>query len=292
MNCPAVRDLLGPYLDDELPEPRRAALEAHLGACRACTDALKDLQALIAPLSEREPTAVPEALWPSISERLDHEVRTDSARTPDAASAGPISRGWMLRRPWATAAGIFLLVGLGLAAVSWLGGTATPAQAAELDFRVLLDALPLDAKKAFRKFLIQYDARESTAHLARTTAAHLDFAIPETLPGGFHLDQVYLLRFGSRPGAAAAYVRGGEFLATIFHTPVRQGDYGGRRDYPCVVGQHRGHKVEVGQWKLVHLTDETTCRCVLSRLDEHEELPAILTAIVPGTDPSKAADKQ
>ena len=49
-----------------------------------------------------------------------------------------------------------------------------------------------------------------------------------------------------------------------------------------VIGHHRGHAVKVGDWKLVHLTDPSTCHCVLSRLDEATEIPAIMSAISPG----------
>ncbi len=282
MDCPAVRDLLGPFLDDELPATRRAAVEAHLAACRRCADALTALKSVTSRLTEPGSITVPEALWPAIAERLDRAAPADRVAPTERHPPAPVSPGRFFRRSWATAAGIALAVGLSLLGALWLvGGSAAPARAATIDFGILLDALPLDAKKAFRKFLIQYDARETTAHNARTAARHLDFAIPETLPGGFRLEQVYTLRFGRNPGVAAAYTRGDEFLATIFHKPVRREDYGGHRDYPCVVGQHRGHKVVVGQWKLVHLTDETTCRCVLSTLDEDQELPAVMAAVAP-----------
>ncbi|MCH7814415.1 MAG: zf-HC2 domain-containing protein [Planctomycetes bacterium] len=292
MDCPAVRDLLGPFLDDELPATQRGAVETHLAACRQCAEVLTALKSVTSRLAEPGSITVPEALWPAIAERLDGASPADRVAPTEHQPPAPASHSRFFRRPWVTAAGIALAVGLGLLGALRLGGSAAPAQAATIDFGILLDALPLDAKKAFRKFLIQYDARETTAHRARTSAPHLDFAIPETLPGGFRLEQVYTLRFGTRPGVAATYTRGDEFLGTIFHKPVRREDYGSHRDYPCVVGRHRGHKVVVGQWMLVHLTDETTCHCVLSRLDEHEELPAVLTAIVPGTGSPNAADLQ
>jgi len=62
------------------------------------------------------------------------------------------------------------------------------------------------------------------------------------------------LLFGAHPGVAATYDRDGEFLGTVLHAAVQQEDFGTHRDYECVVGKHRGHKVEVGEWMLVHLT--------------------------------------
>ena len=76
----------------------------------------------------------------------------------------------------------------------------------------------------------------------------------------------------------------------LFHRPVQKEDYGTHKDHACVVGKHRGHKVEVGQWRLVHLTDPTTCHCVLSRLDEQTELPAVMAAVAPDSPASHGDD--
>ena len=101
------------------------------------------------------------------------------------------------------------------------------------------------------------------------------------LPVGFRLQQVYVLQFGEHPGLAASYDRDGEFLGVIFHRPVRDEQFGTHKDYDCVVGKHRGHEVKVGPWRLVHLTDPTTCHCVLSKLDESTGLSEVLAAVAP-----------
>ncbi|MFQ5492323.1 MAG: anti-sigma factor family protein [Phycisphaerae bacterium] len=275
MNCDAVREQLGLHLDDELDPRARGAVEEHLAACPACADELNTLQDMATDLARQGPASVPDTLWASIEKRLDHASKTGSQRSASAWRFGTF------RQPLAAAASVVLVVGLGVLGFVWLDGSAPKAQATIIDFGVLLDALPLDANKAFRKFLIQYDAKETTAVAARRHAPHLSFAIPATLPGGFRLEQAYTLRIGEKGGVAAAYSREGGFLATVFHAPVRQEDFGGHKDYPCVIGKHRGHKVEVGNWRLVHLTDATTCHCVLSRLDEQQELPAVMAAVAP-----------
>jgi hypothetical protein len=173
---------------------------------------------------------------------------------------------------------VVLAVGLGTFGRLWTGST---ARASTVDFSVLLDALPLNAQKAFSKFLMLYDARQASPTEAKRYAPDLNFDIPEELPGGFRLQAVYVLRFGELAGVAAAYDRDGEFLGTVFHRPVNKENFGPHRDYPCVVGRHEGHKVSVGEWKLVHLMDPTTCHCVLTRLDEQTELPAVMAAVAP-----------
>ena len=146
---------------------------------------------------------------------------------------------------------------------------------------VLLDALPHDARAAFTKFLEHYDARESSLVEARRHAPKLNYDVPDVLPGGFVRKSLHTFQFGEVPGVAATYDRGGEFLAVVFHRPVSKEHYGPRREYPCMIGRHKGHKVGVGEWKLVHLTDPTTCHCLLSKLDEETELPAVMAAIAP-----------
>ncbi len=76
------------------------------------------------------------------------------------------------------------------------------------------------------------------------------------------------------------YERNGELLAMIFHPPILEEEYGTHEDRECVVGRHRGHAVAVGEWSLVHVTDPTTCHCILSRLDPSSELPTIIAEVV------------
>jgi len=68
-------DRLSEYLDDELDQPQRIALEAHLTECAACTAALADLRRVVArahALDDRPPAT---DLWPGIATRIG--VSTD-----------------------------------------------------------------------------------------------------------------------------------------------------------------------------------------------------------------------
>ncbi len=281
MDCRTVRSKLGAFYDGELPSREAQQLQAHLDDCPKCSAELASLRALADELADPSERRVPNQLWPSIEINLEpeHSFRPAAQWRPRAAPDRPTR---LRRLPAALAATVVLIIGLGLIATVVTGPR---AEAATVDFSVLLDSLPLDPEKAFRRFLVRYDGQEASPIEARRHAPQLNFDIPELLPGGFELEKVYTLRFGESPGVAARYHRGEEFLAAIFHAPVRAESYGTHRDYDCVVGKHRGHKVEVGRWKLVHLTDPTTCHCVLSRLDEQEELPAIMHAVAPKLPP-------
>lgn len=274
--CDAIREQLGALIDGELAAGERAAIESHLRLCPACAAEHDALTKLAAELAECAPVTVPETLWPAIESGLDarRSVRT----------------GWFARqhawRPvprfWAAAASVLLVIGLGIVAVSVLQGITPSAEAATIDYNELLSSVTIDPAGAFRSFVKRYQGSEIAAADAARLAPELDFALPSALPNGFERRAVYRVRFGSSPGIAAEYVRGAdEYLVTIFHPPVHREDYGTHKDYPCVVGEHRGHAVEVGGWRLVHLTDPTTCHCVLSRLDPQTELPAVMSAVAP-----------
>ncbi len=278
MTCEKTIEQLGPFLDGELPSAVRDDLEAHLVTCSSCQAELEAFREMAAELAAPPTMLVPDALWTAIERRLDEGVQTTRGAEPQRGSASVRRPLWIRCIPLALAAVVVLAVGLSMFDSVWTGSS---AQASTVDFSVLLDALPLDAQKAFTKFLVLYDAKESSPAEARRYAPDLNFDVPEVLPGGFRLEGVYLLRFGKLPGVAAMYDRDGEFLGVVFHPPVDKENFGPHRDYPCVVGRHEGHKVSVGQWKLVHLMDPTTCHCLLSRLDEQTELPGIMAAVAP-----------
>ncbi len=271
MDCHRIRGLLGLYWDDEVSPDERRDVEEHLATCTACSADLDEIRAIACDLAAPAHVEVPDALWSAIEHRLDHEPAHGS-RT------GSIQ---FFRTPIAKAAAVLFAAGLGLWAFAWLDGAATRATASQVDFSVLLDALPVDARKAFMKFLVFYDAGESSPSGARQYAPDLNFGLPEDLPGGFRLEKVYLLRFGKLPGVAATYGRDDDFVGVVFHKPICQENHGMHRDYPCDIGKHKAQKVSVGDWRLVHLADPTTCHCVLSRLDEHDELPAVMSAVAP-----------
>ena len=274
MNCQQAREHLGPYIDGELDADPTAALESHLTACMSCRAEADTLRELASSFSPDAPE-VPASLWSAIESRLGQDERMGE-RTPGHVTPRLV---FGLRRVVALAAMIVFVVGLGLIGLAQFTSSAS---AASVDFSALLDGVQLNPRQAFGDFLTMYKGRPGTIEQARRHADGLDFAVPEFLPGGFKREAIYRLRFGDQPGLAATYTNNGEFLAAIFHRPVKQEDFGTHRDYDCVIGQHRGHAVKVGDWKLVHLTDPTTCHCVLSRLDETTEIPAIMSAISPG----------
>lgn len=271
-NCDEMREMLGPHVDGEVSPETRAAIEAHVCTCEECRCEVEGLRELGSRIAAGAPTLVPPALW----SRIESELGT-------APSRHRLLQFLRLRSILAAAACLVLAVG-GYYAI--LQGLSTRAEAAPVNFSMLLDGLSVDAEKAFRQFVELYRGRGVSAVDARRHAAQLNFAVPQKLAGGFELDEAFALQIGDAPAAAAIYRRNGEFVGTIFHRAIHPEDYGTYRDHPCVVGEHRGHRVQVGEWRLVHVTDATTCHCVLSRLDETKDLPAILQAVAPDFKPA------
>lgn len=273
-NCDDMREVLGLYVDGELPPEARAAVEEHVCACESCQCELRTLQQLGEQIGGAgSSVCVPSELWSRIEAQL--EARPAHGRLS----------GFLRLRPIIAAAAC-LLLGVG----GYMALTQVPmeqrADAASVNFSVLLDGLSVDAEKAFLEFVQLYKGRRVSPSEARHHASQLNFAMPETLPVGFKLDEAFALQIGDAPAAAATYRREGEFIGTVFHRAIHPEDYGTHRDHPCVVGEHRGHQVQVGEWRLVHVTDLTTCHCVLSKLDELTQLPPILRAVAPDSQPT------
>jgi anti-sigma factor RsiW len=97
---------LSDYLDGELTDGERIALEAHLQGCGECSAVLADLQQVIARARMLENEAPRRDLWPGIAQRIGStggETRTVDLRSRRAA------RRWSFSLPQLAAAGIVLM---------------------------------------------------------------------------------------------------------------------------------------------------------------------------------------
>jgi anti-sigma factor RsiW len=64
-------DRLSDYLDDELQADERAAVEAHLRTCEACTAVLGELKQVVARAAEVDARPPQADLWAGIAERIE-----------------------------------------------------------------------------------------------------------------------------------------------------------------------------------------------------------------------------
>jgi anti-sigma factor RsiW len=106
---------LSEYLDGELPEAERAALEAHLETCTGCDAVLADLRLVVAQARSMGVQAPRHDLWPGIAGRIG------------ATSIRPLrtQRRWSFSLPQLAAAAVVLMTLSGGAV--WLAQTNAPA---------------------------------------------------------------------------------------------------------------------------------------------------------------------
>lgn len=99
---------LSEYLDEELLEGERVALESHLQSCRECSGILADLRRIVRRARTLEEPVPTRDLWPEIAGRIG---ATAGASKPIVDLAGRRSaRRWAFSLPQLAAAGIALMV--------------------------------------------------------------------------------------------------------------------------------------------------------------------------------------
>jgi hypothetical protein len=101
-------DRLSEYLDGELLEGERIALEAHLQSCGECSAVLNDLRRVVRRAGRLEDHAPTRDLWPAIAGRIG-ATPAASEEVVDLASPRRGGRRWSFSLPQLAAAGIALM---------------------------------------------------------------------------------------------------------------------------------------------------------------------------------------
>jgi anti-sigma factor RsiW len=109
---------LSEYVDDELTDSERIALEAHLQTCAHCTTIVGDLRRVIRRARMLREQAPVHDLWPAIARRIG-ATPAPASKTVDLAARRRIRR-WSFSLPQLAAAGIALMMVSGGAV--WLAG--------------------------------------------------------------------------------------------------------------------------------------------------------------------------
>src|SRR5919106_4321355 len=105
-------DRLSEYVDGELPEWERVALESHLESCAECSIVVSDLRRVVRrarTLKDRPPAT---DLWPGIASRIG-ATSAGSGNVVDLASRRRPARRWAFSLPQLAAAGIALMTASG-----------------------------------------------------------------------------------------------------------------------------------------------------------------------------------
>lgn len=99
MNCDECKDLIGPFMDNELDGDKSASIRGHLAVCGICAKMCQDLASILdvcstEPASEIVPPNS-RALWCRINNIIENEVKPVSARPAEE----PRGRFWRLSAP-------------------------------------------------------------------------------------------------------------------------------------------------------------------------------------------------
>jgi predicted anti-sigma-YlaC factor YlaD len=101
-------DRLSEYLDGELSEGERVALESHLQSCEECSAVLGDLRQVVRQARSLREQAPARDLWPGIASRIGANP-TRSRDIVDLTARRRTPRRWALSLPQLAAAGIALM---------------------------------------------------------------------------------------------------------------------------------------------------------------------------------------
>ncbi len=105
LNCDEFAWKLADYLDGDLPDAVRGAMEAHAASCAECNRLLSEIESLRADAAALPLLEPSRDLWAGIAERIDARVLPLDA--PRSARAIPVRRVW--RHPAVAAAALVLV---------------------------------------------------------------------------------------------------------------------------------------------------------------------------------------
>ena len=138
MRCQVVIDRLSAFIDGELPDAERQAVERHLDGCPACAAVHRRLAEAWALVAEAPRVAPRVDLWPRIEARLEGEPPV------------PAWRAWISWKPFPALATLALVAGLALglrmgevmAGAGRNGATTAHVRAGRIDVQYLGDVFP------------------------------------------------------------------------------------------------------------------------------------------------------
>ncbi len=230
MDCQRIRDLLAAFQDAELADDDRRSVEEHLGECAACTAELAELDGLREIVRSCPEPQPPAELWDRI-ERAVHA--STSVRQPRVEP-----RRRLIWAQWATVAALLLVTVVTGLWARWqqeqsaerppLASVDKPPHMA-VDLDEYLNAFQHDPQHAPHLFIARYNGQAVDLNETADKVNYRPIAT-SSLPDGFSLDRVYLLKMECCTGVQTVYRRkGADVLAILQHTVDQPVWYGRRR---------------------------------------------------------------
>src|SRR5919107_2491396 len=101
-------DRLSEYVDGELPEWERVALESHLESCAECSQIVSDLRRVVRRARTLKNPAPARDLWPGIASRIGAGT-APTAPVIDLGAERASRKRWTFSLPQLAAAGLALM---------------------------------------------------------------------------------------------------------------------------------------------------------------------------------------
>jgi len=121
-------DRLSEYLDGDLAEAERQALEAHLGVCEDCAATLEELRAVVARAGSLDDRPPVRDLWDGIGERIGAHPAVRPIDSAPRVRRAMLTRRFSVSMPQLAAAAAALIVLSGAAVAGLLSYRARPAE--------------------------------------------------------------------------------------------------------------------------------------------------------------------
>jgi anti-sigma factor RsiW len=214
MHCERARDLIGPYLDGELPLGERRGVAAHLETCASCSSLAADVRRLSSAIA----TAGRELPPAGLAERVRARLEGEQVRSPRAGHAPVLARLAAIARSHASQAALTAAACLFAAIATWWLVSAS----------VQSERLEQDVLAAHVRSLLQdspIQVASSDAHTVKPWfAGRIDFApaVVDLSPEGFPLIGGRLDYVAGKRVAAVVYKRR-QHTISVFMWPSSQG---------------------------------------------------------------------
>jgi hypothetical protein len=226
MNCEAVRELLSPSYDQELPPDAEAAVREHVERCPTCSQQLAEFAALSALAANMREPEVPAGMWASIDASLNPVRRMPALKTMFGQHS----------RQLATAALVLIAVSAAFFALVSRQPPDAHHEMADL-FDQYLERFERQPDTAQEILLARYDGQLVTPQQAFVAVKFTPNA-PETLPDGFSRSAMYVLKMPCCTCTQTIYKNDdGRVLAVFEHSEQQRSWFGAR---PQITGQCHG----------------------------------------------------
>jgi predicted anti-sigma-YlaC factor YlaD len=154
MKCKKIQEIIfTDYIDNELGEKERAAIDGHLAVCKECRLVRESLEAVVRPFRDSETALPPDALWGRIHAALQREdAPADYVGINDFLS--------IFRQKWVSAAAMVSILALTLFAGIFISGDVLNRQQAKaveiadnLELGVFNDIPGVQTEQVYSKYL-------------------------------------------------------------------------------------------------------------------------------------------